>query len=108
MEKQPERRRNQRSNSVSEVNDQLCLDPTRSKTWLHLGEVHLSRYNYQEALNCFEIALSIESNPNNDQLDAIRNHLGNGSYQRAREMLMKIKETGWKNHRTKINKKIVH
>ena len=99
MTKQSERRRNERSNSVSEVNDLLSVDPTNTQKWLHLGEVHLSNYNYQEALNCFEIALSIESKPMKDQLDAIKNHLGVGSYRRARELLVSMKETGWRNFR---------
>ena len=101
MKTQPERRRNRRSNSVSEVNDQLCTDPTRGRTWLRLGEVHLSQFNYQEALNCFETALSIESKAVKDQMDTIRNHLGKGSYQEARELLEGMKETGWDIYRKK-------
>lgn len=103
MTERPERRGNKRSNSVSEVNDQLSVDPTSTQTWLRLGEVYISKYNYQEALDCFETALYIESKPGKNQFNAIRNHLREGSYDRARQSLVRIKETGWQNYRKPKN-----
>lgn len=99
LRKQQERRRDRRIGSISEVNDQLYTDPTSTKAWLRLGEVHLSNRNYIEALDCFETALSIDSEPAKEKLAAIRNRLGEGDYQRARELLVQMKETGWRGYR---------
>lgn len=95
MTKLIERRKSERTISNYELNDLLTKDPTNTKVWKQLEEVYLNYHHYENALDCFETVLSLNSKPDDHMFNLVRQSILDGDHEITHCLLTAIKYFCW-------------
>lgn len=89
----------ERLQSLHKFHDYLVKDPSKSLSWLRLGETYLKEKDYRKAMRCLETAVSLGRKPLEIEMLAIRKSMQDHDYAKLERQLFAIKEMCWQEYR---------